>query len=106
MRPFADREGLADAAAVATDDNALEDLDTRARAFDDLHVDLEGVAGAEGRDVRTQAGCVNGVKLVHDCFSFSRRHRSPGMVFHESVCGLPDHMPSASLSALPLWRGF
>src|SRR6478609_6400749 len=53
-RDLADGEGLADAAAVATDDDALEDLDTRARALDDLDVDLEGVAGAEVGNVRAQ----------------------------------------------------
>src|SRR3954447_15647374 len=47
---LADREGLADAAAVATDDDALEDLDARAGALDDLHVDVDRVTGAEVGD--------------------------------------------------------
>ncbi len=39
------------ARTVDADHDALEDLDTRAAALDDLHVDLDGVTGAEGRDV-------------------------------------------------------
>src|SRR5690606_11177241 len=48
---LADPEGLADAVALAADDVALEDLDTGAVALDDLHVDLDVVAGAEVGDV-------------------------------------------------------
>lgn len=32
---------------MTADDHALEDLDARAGALDDLHVDLHGVAGTE-----------------------------------------------------------
>src|SRR5215213_8046515 len=38
---LADGERLADALALAADDGALEDLDARAVALDDLHVNLE-----------------------------------------------------------------
>jgi hypothetical protein len=55
-----------DALALAADDDALEDLDTRARAFDDVDVHLDGVAGAEVGDVRPQARGVDMVEDVHD----------------------------------------
>src|SRR6478609_3980664 len=42
---LADREGLAHTVARAADDDALEDLDARARAFGDVDVHLDGVAG-------------------------------------------------------------
>src|SRR6187200_27566 len=48
---LADGERAADPRTVDADHDALEDLDTRAAALDDLHVDLDGVTGAEGRDV-------------------------------------------------------
>src|SRR5690606_19554128 len=50
---------------LAADDDALERLDTRALALDDLDVDLEGVARAEGRDVGAQRRCVDRVERVH-----------------------------------------
>src|SRR5450759_1477855 len=53
---LANRVRLADTAAVATDDNALEHLDAGTRAFNDLDVDLDVVTGAERRDVVAQAG--------------------------------------------------
>ena len=56
---LADREGLAQAAAVTADDDTLEDLDAGAGALDDLHVDLHGVAGTEVGDVGAQRGCVD-----------------------------------------------
>src|SRR3954447_26856496 len=43
-------EGLADALALALDDDALEDLGAAARALDDLEVDLEAVARLEAGD--------------------------------------------------------
>src|SRR6188472_1150711 len=63
---LADREGLANALALAADDDALEDLDTRARTFDDVDVHLDGVARAEVGDVRPQARSVDVVEDVHD----------------------------------------
>src|SRR5450830_781797 len=62
---LADREGLADPAAAARDDDALEHLDPCARAFDDLDVHLEGVAGAEGRDVGPQRCGIDLVEGMH-----------------------------------------
>ena len=47
---LADGEGLADAVALALDDDALEDLGAPARALDDLEVDADAVAGLEARD--------------------------------------------------------
>ena len=44
---LANAERLANAFTRATDDNTLENLDTRARTFDDVDVNLDGVAGAE-----------------------------------------------------------
>ncbi|EGJ74459.1 putative signal peptidase I [Streptomyces sp. Tu6071] len=65
---LADREGLADARALAADDNALELLHTRAVALDDAHVDVDGVAGAERREVAAQRRGVDGVEQVgHVC---------------------------------------
>src|SRR5690606_870344 len=48
---LANRERLAHTLALAADDDALEDLDTRAVALDDVDVHLDGVTGAELRDV-------------------------------------------------------
>src|SRR6187200_2890342 len=48
---LADRESLAHALAGACDDDALEDLDTRAAALDDVDVHLDGVTGAEVRNI-------------------------------------------------------
>ena len=59
-----------DAAAVATDDDALEDLDARARALDDLDVDVDRVTGAEGRDVLADGGLVDLVETLHGGFAF------------------------------------
>ena len=51
---LADREGLAEAPALAPDHNALEDLHPFAVALHDAHVHLDGVTGSERRDVATQ----------------------------------------------------
>src|SRR5215212_3397466 len=58
-------EGLADAAALTADDDALEDLDARAVALDHADVDLHGVPGAEVGDVVAQRRGVEGVQGVH-----------------------------------------
>src|SRR5665811_2156270 len=68
---LANRVGLADATTVTTDDHTLEDLDARARAFNDLDVNLDVVTGAECRDVIAQADLVDVVELVHVRFAFS-----------------------------------
>src|SRR5476649_1946708 len=47
---LADREGRVHAGIAPGDDHALEGLDALARAFDDLHVHTDGVAGGKGRN--------------------------------------------------------
>ena len=73
-------QGVADAATLATDHDALEHLDALARALDDADVDLQRVTRAEGRDVGAQR---LGVKCVQDV------HRSSS---HVSV-NSPEHVP-------------
>src|SRR5690606_26078316 len=55
-------EGLAHAAAGASDHDALERLDAGAVALDDLDVHLDGVAGTEVGDVVTQRSRIDGVR--------------------------------------------
>ena len=62
---LADGEGLAHSAALAADDDALEDLHALTRAFHDPHVDLERVAWPEVRHVVAQRRGVEIVKGVH-----------------------------------------
>jgi hypothetical protein len=57
---------LADTLAGAADNDALKNLNTRARALDDVDVDFDSVTGAEVGNVVTQCWCVYGVKNVHD----------------------------------------
>lgn len=60
---LANREGAANARAVDTDANALEDLNARAIAFNDVHVNFESIAGAEGWDV---VAALVGGDLIND----------------------------------------
>jgi hypothetical protein len=69
---LADREGLAHAGTLAADDYALELLHTGAVALDDADVDVDGVAGAEGRDVAAQRRGVDGVEQVRHFVCFLR----------------------------------
>lgn len=69
---LADREGLADTGALATDDYALELLHTGAVALDDADVDVDGVTRAEGRDVAAQRRAVDGVEQVRHFVCFLR----------------------------------
>lgn len=55
---LADRERLADAIALATNDEAGEDLGTSDRTLDNLDVNVNGIARAELRDVVAQLACV------------------------------------------------
>src|SRR4030095_10884366 len=48
---LAHRERLAGAGPAAPEDGSLEDLDAFLVALDDAHVNLDGVARPEGRDV-------------------------------------------------------
>src|SRR3954447_26409120 len=95
---LADREGPADARALDSDHDALEHLDAGAVALDDLDVDLDGVAGAEGGDVVAQRG---GGQRVDDVGHDSPRecHRSAaddgGSVWCPSLDGL---------ALRPLWQ--
>src|SRR5580700_10847526 len=50
---LADREGLADATALAAKHHALEHLDPRTAALDDPNVNLQRVTRAKCRDVRS-----------------------------------------------------
>src|SRR3954471_17318844 len=70
---LADREGAPDAGALDPDHDALEDLDPRARALGDLDVDLDGVAGAELREVVA----LGGVAQVGDGTDVLDGHVSP-----------------------------
>src|SRR5579862_7113444 len=67
---LADGEGLPQAAALAADHDTLENLDAGAVAFRHLHVHLQGVTGAEIRDVSPELGLLKlGDRGVHDgCF--------------------------------------
>ncbi|MNY74316.1 hypothetical protein D3C86_2133160 [compost metagenome] len=67
---LADGEGLADALALAAQDEALEYLDTGVLAFDDVHVNLEGVTGAERGNIGTQRGCIDGIENMHNVHSW------------------------------------
>ena len=59
-------EGLADPAALAANDDTLEDLDAFLGALDDLDVHVDGVAGAEGRDVVAQRRLIDEVQVFID----------------------------------------
>src|SRR5665647_1085104 len=101
--------GLADAATVATDADALEHLDTRARALNDLDVNLDVVTGAERRDVVAQACLVDVVELVHVRFAFSSAPQvTHGLMPSRRNAGQAIRMGCScnpSLVALPLWQG-
>src|SRR5205085_7462176 len=62
---LADLEGLAQARALAADDDALEQLDPLPVALDHADVHLHGVAGGEVGDVVPQAGAVDEIGGVH-----------------------------------------
>ena len=64
-RDLPDGERLADAAARARDDHALEDLHTLAVPFHHADVHLDGVAGAEGREIGAQERLLDQVGTVH-----------------------------------------
>jgi len=62
---LADREGLANAVARTTDDNALEHLNTRTRTFDDVYVNLDVIAGTEVRNVVFERRLVDAIEDMH-----------------------------------------
>jgi len=63
---LADREGLTNAVARTTDYDALEHLNTRARTFDDVYVNLDVVAGTELRNVVFEGRLVDAIEDMHD----------------------------------------
>src|SRR5581483_447488 len=64
-RLLADGERLARAGALALDDDALEDLEARARAFDDPEVDADAVAGFEPGTALAQLALLDRLDGVH-----------------------------------------
>jgi hypothetical protein len=56
--------------ALATDDDALEDLNALARALDHSHVHLQGVAGAECGNVVAKRVAVDEVGRIHESGPF------------------------------------
>ena len=60
-----DGEGLANAAILATDYDTFEDLHTGLVTFDNLHVNVKGIAGTEIRNIIAQLCCIDRVKNVH-----------------------------------------
>ena len=64
-RDLAHGEGLAQAAPLAPDDDALKHLDALPIALDHPHVHLDGVAGAEFRQVVAQARILDEIDGVH-----------------------------------------
>ena len=73
---FAHNEGFGDAVTRAGNHNTLEDLDTRTGTFDNVHVNFDGISGAEVGNIATQAGCVNKIERLHYKHHLLRRHRS------------------------------
>jgi hypothetical protein len=65
VRNLADGESFANAIALATDYDSLEDLKTALVTFDNANRNLELIASTELRDVFAQGCCINGVKNVH-----------------------------------------
>ena len=59
VRNSADSEHFAHAATLTTDNNALENLDTFAVAFNDFCVDTNGIAGCKLRNVFAQLFALN-----------------------------------------------
>ena len=61
-------DGLLDAAVLLGNDNALEDLDTLAGAFLDLHVDTDGVADLDVGYLVLQGFLVEFLDEIHGYF--------------------------------------
>src|SRR6187402_1676201 len=95
---LADREGLAHALTGAADDDALEDLDAGAVAFDDVHVHLDGVTGTEVRNIGPEGSSIDGVENVHGRFALCARHGSDAVVFGKKRSGALAKIPA------PLWQ--
>src|SRR5215218_1513059 len=65
-RDLADGEGLAQAAALAAQDEALEDLDPLPAPLDHADVHLDGVAGPEVGQIVTQLRALDRIGDLHD----------------------------------------
>ena len=72
--------------AGATEHDTLEDLDARAASFDDVHVHLDGVAGAESGDVAAQGGCVDDIEGLHDRYSLRPPQVGRGWIEKDEAC--------------------
>src|SRR6476646_7302344 len=79
-RVLADGKRLADAGALALEDDALEDLDALAGALDDAEVDANGVARLEARDL-TQLAALD---VLNDC-AHGEEGREAARMVAESV---------------------
>ncbi len=89
VRNLANGVGLTGSGTGAGDHDALEHLHTGLVAFDDLHVNLHGVASAEVGNVVAQRGGVDGIEGLHRCFSSCKRHKSPTVVWSGAVLMRP-----------------
>ncbi len=67
---LADGEGFADAIALTTRDDTLENLDTAAAAFNDVDVDLHVVTDTEIGDVALERCGIDCIELLHFFFRF------------------------------------
>ena len=106
-RDLADAEGFLDAAALASDDVALEHLDTRAVTFNNLHVHLDVVASAEIGNVALEVRRIEFIELLHkfspasrpgsdgECFTPWRRVKPTEGVYESFTCAGP-------LAAIPV----
>src|SRR5689334_454419 len=93
-----DGEAATDARALDPDHDALELLDAGARALDDLHVDVDRVAGAELREVVALVGVAEiGDDVAH--VSPHECHRSAAV---RVVSSCPNR--SGRRRRLPLWQ--
>jgi len=63
---FSHNEGLGQTVTGACNNNTLENLDSGARAFNDVHVNFDGVTGAEIGNIGSQRCCVYEVKGLHN----------------------------------------
>lgn len=72
-RHLTNAECFANSVTGARNDDTLEYLNTASGTFDDVDVNLDVVSDSEVGNVGAQRRCVNGIKLLHDDFSFYTR---------------------------------
>lgn len=93
---FTNREGFTDALTRTANDNTLENLDARAIALNDIHVNLDSVSGAEFGNITAKRRRIDGIKDVHNgLLSVPATGRAPFRGW-EWVC--------TSVFAVPLWQ--